>query len=321
MLVMPIRPSSTLSEVTQPINEKIDQLIDGKAQGQELKTPEEQSFAFGNVQMNMDKNEAEKILGKPKDSIDNEYGTKWYVYHDRYRNFVMVSYINDKVNGLYTNQNIITSKNGLKYNSPKASVRDQLGEPLTEIKKGNIVFQQNNNEYDVFNNDNIYTTVFYDQHENNQVTGMMLISETLENRLKQQYASPSKSLAQSSELEDFYLINATRVQKGLTPLEYNDQTTTTARKHSNDMAENHYFDHTNLEGKSPFDRLKDDGISYRVAAENLSYGQVSGIYAHHGLMNSLGHRKNILNKDVHTLGVGVDFNSRNQPYWTELYTN
>ena len=54
--------------------------------------------------------------------------------------------------------------------------------------------------------------------------------------------------------------------------------------------------------------MKRDGIQFNAAAENLAYGQQSSIYAHEGLMNSLGHRENILNTHVNTLGVGVDFN-------------
>ena len=41
---------------------------------------------------------------------------------------------------------------------------------------------------------------------------------------------------------------------------------------------------------------------------------------HEGLMNSLGHRKNILNTHYRNLGVGVDFNKEKQPFWTENYT-
>ena len=94
----------------------------------------------------------------------------------------------------------------------------------------------------------------------------------------------------------------------------------TARNHSEDMVKQNYFDHNNLDGESPFDRLKDDDIDFNAAAENLAYGQQNSIFAHEGLMNSLGHRKNILNTNFSTLGVGVDFNDKRQPYWTENYT-
>ena len=69
------------------------------------------------------------------------------------------------------------------------------------------------------------------------------------------------------------------------------QSAGTARKHSLDMAENDYFSHENKQGKSPFDRMKDDGIRFRGAGENLAYGQSSSIFAHEGLMNSRPPRK------------------------------
>ncbi|EVX27028.1 hypothetical protein U308_00411 [Staphylococcus aureus T87965] len=251
----------------------------------------------------------------------NEYGTKWYTYYDDdYNNFIMISYMKDKVNALYTNQNIITSKSKIKYNTPKSVVRQRLGEPETEIVKGRVRYEQNNKEYDVFHKNHIYTTVFYDKHRRNNVTAVLQVSDAMENRLKEQYGAPSKSLADSFELQNFDLVNAERKQHQLSTLKYSKQNSETARKHSKDMAKNHYFDHTNLKGQSPFDRLKKDGITFNSAGENLAYGQVSSIYAHQGLMNSIGHRKNILNDTFKILGVGVDFNDEKQPFWTENYT-
>ena len=93
----------------------------------------------------------------------------------------------------------------------------------------------------------------------------------------------------------------------------------TARKHSVDMAINDYFSHENLQGLSPFDRMKEDDIKFRRAGENLAYGQSSSIFAHEGLMNSKGHRDNILIKDYSHLGIGVAFNEKSQPYYTENF--
>lgn len=286
-----------------------------------MDTPKKQQFAFNNIQMNMSKSDVEKTLNKPKRATFNEYGTKWYTYYDDdYNNFIMISYMKDKVNALYTNQNIITSKSKIKYNTPKSVVRQRLGEPETEIVKGRVRYEQNNKEYDVFHKNHIYTTVFYDKHRRNNVTAVLQVSDAMENRLKEQYGAPSKSLADSFELQNFDLVNAERKQHQLSTLKYSKQNSETARKHSKDMAKNHYFDHTNLKGQSPFDRLKKDGITFNSAGENLAYGQVSSIYAHQGLMNSIGHRKNILNDTFKILGVGVDFNDEKQPFWTENYT-
>ena len=102
-------------------------------------------------------------------------------------------------------------------------------------------------------------------------------------------------------------------------LTYDDAVSNTARKHSEDMAIHNYFSHENLKGKSPFDRLEDDGLTFSYAGENLAYGQTSSIFAHEGLMNSMGHRKNILNSDYRNLGVGTAFNENATPYYTENF--
>ena len=309
-----------MHQLTRPITEKVDHIVEGKTSHTQLKTPKQQSFAVRNIQMNMTQTEVEAQLGSPVDTLDNEYGAKWYVYHQDYRDFVLVSYIDGKVHGLFSNQNLITSKSGIKYNTPKDVVREKLGKPLEEIRKGNTIYRQNNDEYDVFDKDNIYTTAFYDKYNNNHLTALLQVSKEMENRLQNQYAAPSTSLAKSYEKMDFYLVNATRVQNGLNTLKSSDSLSNTARKHSKDMAEHQYFDHTNLKGESPFDRMKNDHHQFSAAAENLAYGQQSAIFAHQGLMNSAGHRKNILHENVTTLGVGVAFNTKKQPYWTENYT-
>ncbi|ELI5487225.1 CAP domain-containing protein [Staphylococcus pseudintermedius] len=319
LLLIPLQPNETFSKIATPFTQQIDQLVEGKTNETTLKKPKSQNFALRNIQMNMSRNEVEQKLGPPESEIGNEYGTKWQVYHQDFSNFVMVSYIDNKVHGLYTNQNMITSKSGVKYGTAKKAVRKELGQPIKGIQKGRTIYENDNDEYDIFDKDGIYTTAFYDQHENNQLTGLMQISHQMENRLNSQYAAPSKYLQESFEKEDYYLLNAERVQKGLQPLSYSNKLASTARKHSTDMAENQYFDHTNLKGESPFERIEKDGHQYQTAAENLAYGQTSAIFAHHGLMNSSGHRKNILNEHVKTIGIAVDFNERHQPYWTENY--
>lgn len=271
--------------------------------------------------MNMSKQAVESKLGHPKRMTSNEYGTKWYTYYNKdYDNFIMISYIKDHVNAMYSNQNIISSKSKIKYATPKHTVRERLGTPIEYISKGRYRFEVKNNEYDVFHKDHIYTTVFYDKHEKNGVTALLQVSENMENRLRQQYGVPSKELEKSFELQNYDLVNSERKQHGLNTLNYSSKISNTARKHSKNMSENNFFNHTDNKGDSPFDRLKKDRIDFNAAGENLAYGQINSIYAHEGLMNSLGHRKNILNTHYRNLGVGVDFNKEKQPFWTENYT-
>ncbi|WP_245917222.1 CAP domain-containing protein [Bacillus canaveralius] len=300
------------NEQPEPIN---------KLEKPNLSAPAKQMFSVYNIEIGDSKEAVEQQIGAPKRSTANEYGTEWNAYHDSYQNFFMLAYDeNDKVAGLYTSQDLITSTKDIKLGTPKETVLAQLGEPLSQIRKGLVYFQfQEKRDYDVFLLDNNYVTIFYDIHKNNTVTSMQIISKELEQAKQDFYAAESPQLREGFEYQLFDLTNATRVNHNLPILTWDDQIKETARKHSLDMAENNYFNHTNLEGQSPFDRMEEDAISFTVAGENLASGQFSSIFAHEGLMNSLGHRENILKPEYEFLGVGVAFNPEAHPYYTENF--
>jgi uncharacterized protein YkwD len=183
-----------------------------------------------------------------------------------------------------------------------------------------VIYQlQEDSDNDLFLLDEDYVTIFYDKHENNTVTAIQIISKTMEDNKKDFYTEASPTLKEGFEYQMFDFTNATRVNHQLPILTWDDHVRETAREHSTDMAENDYFDHKNLQGQSPFDRMKEDAVTFHTAGENLAYGQLSSIFAHEGLMNSLGHRENILRKDYEYLGVGVAFNEKSQPYYTQNY--
>lgn len=287
----------------------------------ELTAPSDQLFSIYNVQIGDNKDEVEKHFGEPKRITLNEYGVSWNTYHKDYRNFIMISYNEeDKVVGLYSNQDLISSQNGISFGSSKETVLEILGTPLEQIRKGLIQYKlPEDRDYEMFLLENEYITIFFDKHQNNTVTAMQIVSASLEENRKDFYTKDSEELKEGFEFQLFDLTNASRVNNGLNILTWDDQVKDTARKHSLDMADNNYFSHTNLEGESPFDRMLEDGIKYTMAGENLAYGQYSSIFAHEGLMNSLGHRENILQSNYANLGVGVAFNEESQPYYTENF--
>ncbi|MBB5181437.1 uncharacterized protein YkwD [Planomicrobium koreense] len=280
-------------------------------------------FAVHNVTLGMTKEEAQAKVGLPLRLMRNEYGTDWHSYHQDYQNYVLLSYDQEgKVNGMFTNQALISSTKGITMQSKRAEVRSALGIPLKSLQKGNVQYiLDTREEYDVFKIDSIYITVFYDLHEENTVTAIQVIDGGLEENRPEIYAEPNDEVREGYEYLLFELTNSARIQRELPLLKWDEATKETARKHSEDMADNKYFSHTNLEGKSPFDRMGDDGITFFVAGENLAYGQYSSIFAHEGLMNSLGHRENIVKRDFGYLGVGAAFNSDNQPYFTANFFN
>jgi uncharacterized protein YkwD len=317
-----------IQELAGQIDKTIEQLPKQKQQDDvqnvekpTLSNPIKQSFSIYNIELGDQKEEIEQKMGSPKRSSFNEYGVEWHTYHENYQNFFMVAYDkNNQVTGLYSNQDLISSIKGIKFGSPKESVLTELGEPLTKIQKGFTFYQlQEDRDYDVFLLDGSYITVFYDKHSNNILTSIQIITKDLEQNKEDFYTQASPQLKEGFELQLFDLTNASRVVRNLSVLSWDDQVKETARKHSEDMAKNNYFNHTNLEGQSPFDRMAEDQITFTVAGENLAYGQFSSIFAHEGLMNSLGHRKNILRPDFDLLGIGVSFNNQSQPYYTENF--
>ncbi|AMQ04849.1 CAP-associated domain-containing protein [Sporosarcina sp. FSL K6-1540] len=286
-----------------------------------LDKPLKTQVSIHNIELGSPQENVTAELGEPKNQSMNEYGTEWFTYHDGYQNFVMVSF-DDKqiVNAIYTNDDLISSTAGIKYGSLKSTVRETFGEPIKEIRKGlNIYMLQESEGFDVFKSGDTYTYVFYDLHQNDKVTAIQLINDSLEKKKTGIYAGGDANLRNGFEQQLFDLTNAARVRHGLSILKWESNVAVTARKHSADMADNDYFSHENKQGKSPFDRMKDDGVSFRGAGENLAYGQSSSIFAHEGLMNSEGHRENILLDTYSHLGTGVSFNDKLQPYYTENF--
>ncbi|MFS0671734.1 CAP domain-containing protein [Ornithinibacillus sp. 179-J 7C1 HS] len=286
-----------------------------------LYQPTKQSFSLYNIEIGDKRSDVEKQIGEPKRSTLNEYGVEWSTYHEDYHHFLMVAYDEqDQVAGLYSNQDLLTSTVGITFDSTREEVLSTLDDPIQAIRKGRILYQiQDTEEYNTFLIDNNYVTIFYDIHENNTVTAIQIISADLEKQKAAYFADPSPELMQGLEYQLFDLTNAARVNHGLSVLTWEEPLRKTARNHSADMAKNNYFSHENLEGQSPFDRMAEDAISFRGAGENLATGQPSSIFAHEGLMNSLGHRENILKVEYEFLAVGVAFNSANQPFYTENF--
>ncbi|MDP4118054.1 MAG: CAP domain-containing protein [Bacillota bacterium] len=115
------------------------------------------------------------------------------------------------------------------------------------------------------------------------------------------------------------LVNQQRANYGLKALSYSTKLEAVAYLHSEDMAKNNYFSHTSLAGQSPFDRLKDAGITYSIAEENIAAGQKTPQEVMDSWMNSEGHRANILNADVTEMGIGIYEGGSYGIYWTQMF--
>ncbi len=132
-------------------------------------------------------------------------------------------------------------------------------------------------------------------------------------------APPAPAPVSGAAAEVVRLTNSERQANGCPALKVNAALTTSASRHSADMAENDYFDHDSLDGRSPFDRMKAAGYSYSRAAENIAAGQPTAAAVVAGWMNSKGHRANILNCGLTEIGVGVAKGGHYGIYWTQNF--
>lgn len=134
--------------------------------------------------------------------------------------------------------------------------------------------------------------------------------------IQQENSLPNNTSQTNIENQVLSLVNIERAQRGLTTLKMDENLRSAARLKSSDMRQNNYFSHTSPTYGSPFDMLKNLGISYQAAAENIAQGYSTPELVVNGWMNSSGHRANILNNSYTHIGIGYDANGH---YWTQLF--
>ncbi|TSC86698.1 MAG: Uncharacterized protein G01um10147_779 [Microgenomates group bacterium Gr01-1014_7] len=116
------------------------------------------------------------------------------------------------------------------------------------------------------------------------------------------------------------LVNKERTSRGLKELKFDARLRDVGRGHSADMFKRGYFSHYSPEGKTVADRITEAGIDFLVVGENLAYAP-SVESAHKGLMNSEGHRANILSVDYGKIGIGVMDGGVYGKMFTQVFTN
>lgn len=108
-------------------------------------------------------------------------------------------------------------------------------------------------------------------------------------------------LAEGEMLE---LVNEERRRAGVGELVMDPELVEVARKHSQDMWERKYFAHESPDGENAVHRMLEGKVDFARAGENLALTR-NVERAHDGLMNSPGHRKNILDPEFSRVGIGV----------------
>jgi uncharacterized protein YkwD len=117
------------------------------------------------------------------------------------------------------------------------------------------------------------------------------------------------------------LTNEERAKYGLPALANDAQLTQAAQGHAEDMALNNYFDHTGLDGLTPWDRITAAGYIWNACGENIAAGFSDAASVVNAWMNSEGHRANILDIIFCDIGVGYAYNSEADydQYWVQNF--
>lgn len=134
------------------------------------------------------------------------------------------------------------------------------------------------------------------------------------------FQTDSFKVDEETEITMISLVNSERVSRGLKPLVLDTGLRSIARVYSEDMFKKGYFSHYSPEGLSVADRMTQAGIDFLVVGENLAYAPDVAA-AHKGLMNSEGHRANILSTDYGKIGIGVIDGGVYEEMFTQVFSN
>ncbi|GMB09009.1 CAP domain-containing protein [Thermolongibacillus altinsuensis] len=132
---------------------------------------------------------------------------------------------------------------------------------------------------------------------------------------QQQQTQPSAGISQYAQ-QVIDLTNRERARAGLPALRADTQLSAVAQRKSLDMQQNHYFSHTSPTYGSPFDMMRNFGVTYKTAGENIAQGQRTPQEVVTAWMNSPGHRANILNRQFTHIGVGFEQAGK---HWTQMF--
>lgn len=144
------------------------------------------------------------------------------------------------------------------------------------------------------------------------------------NNHKPEQNKPGQTIPGETATTDAYvqqvirLVNEERAKAGLAPLTESLAVSQAAAVRAKETTQS--FSHTRPDGSGFSTVLKQNGVSFTSAGENIAYGQKSPQEVMNTWMNSSGHRANILSSNYTTIGVGCYQNSNGTLYWTQLFT-
>lgn len=130
----------------------------------------------------------------------------------------------------------------------------------------------------------------------------------LSNNANTSNTNTNSTLGTQDEQYILKLINDYREKNGVSKLTMGSKLIKIAGIKANDMTQNNYFSHTSPTYGSPFEMMKNYGLNYKVAGENIA-GNPSLEAAVNSWINSSTHRENLLSKSYNYVGIGISKSS------------
>jgi uncharacterized protein YkwD len=130
-------------------------------------------------------------------------------------------------------------------------------------------------------------------------------------------STPALAVGYTSAGHVVAMTNAARARAGCGPVTMSSRLGYAAWQHSTDMARRGYFAHNSVNGLSPGGRETSAGYRWSAYGENIAWGQPDAGTVMNAWMNSPGHRANILDCRFRNVGIGLAYNARGIPFWTQ----
>ena len=266
-------------------------------------------------------------MGYSNDILQSRLNFEWYIYNYDYNNYVQFGIKDGLIVAFYTTSPLLRTDKDVTIGNTKEEALNEYISSVKSIEKriegDDKIYlwypTGNDSEMFILSNLNGYVTYFYDTYTENKIYAALIIDKQLEESYVTPYLVPTDLLIESIEIQTLYITNAIRSINDKGILEWSEKAHLSTSKHCIDMIERDYFAHINPDGVTPFTRMKNEGINYSLAGENLAYGFYDAIHSVQAWYNSkTGHRENLF-EDYLYVGIGVAFNENSmyiaQNFW------
>lgn len=143
------------------------------------------------------------------------------------------------------------------------------------------------------------------------------------------YAAPASAQAPMLATRALQLVNEVRARGArcgersfapAPPVKLSEALGGVAFGHADDMARHNYFEHEDLAGRSPADRVRAVGYREKLVGENIAYGPKSAEEVVQGWLDSPGHCENIMDPRFAEMGIAYAAGqaSRRGLFWVQL---